>query len=71
MKRIINILDNMTPWSLILLDELGSGTDPKEGASLAIALLDHLRKRNMYVMATTHYPELKAYAYDKEEVVNA
>ncbi len=71
MQRIIEIIDNMTEWSLILLDELGSGTDPKEGAALAIALLDYLRKRNVFVIATTHYPELKAYAYDKEEVINA
>jgi DNA mismatch repair protein MutS2 len=71
MTRIINIVKEMTVGSLILLDELGSGTDPKEGASLAIAILDYIRVRGMYVIATTHYPELKAYAYDKEEIVNA
>ena len=71
MTRIINITNKMTVGSLILLDELGSGTDPKEGASLAIAILDYIRVRGMYVIATTHYPELKAYAYDKEEIVNA
>ena len=71
MSRIISILQDMTVGSLILLDELGSGTDPKEGASLAISLLDHLRIRGVYVIATTHYPELKAYAYDKPEIVNA
>lgn len=71
MTRIIDILQELTLGSLILLDELGSGTDPKEGASLAIALLDHFRSKGVYVMATTHYPELKAYAYDKEEIINA
>ncbi len=71
MTRIINILKHMTVGSLILLDELGSGTDPKEGASLAISILDYIRIRGVYVIATTHYPELKAYAYDKEEIINA
>lgn len=71
MTRIIDIIKHMTVGSLILLDELGSGTDPKEGASLAISILDYLRIRGMYVIATTHYPELKAYAYDKEEIINA
>lgn len=71
MTRIISIIDQMTVGSLILLDELGSGTDPKEGASLAISLLDYFRVRGVYLMATTHYPELKAYAYDKEEIQNA
>jgi DNA mismatch repair protein MutS2 len=71
MTRIIDILAKMTVGSLILLDELGSGTDPKEGAGLAISLLEHLRIRGVHVMATTHYPELKAYAYDKDEIVNA
>jgi len=71
MTRIIDILDKLTVGSLILLDELGSGTDPKEGASLAISILDYIRIRGVYVIATTHYPELKAYAYNKEEIVNA
>ncbi|QMS85867.1 endonuclease MutS2 [Candidatus Xianfuyuplasma coldseepsis] len=71
MTRIIDIINNLSVGSLILLDELGSGTDPKEGASLAISLLDYIRIRGVYVIATTHYPELKAYAYDKEEIINA
>lgn len=71
MTRIIDILDKLTVGSLILLDELGSGTDPKEGASLAISILDYIRVRGVYVIATTHYPELKAYAYNKEEIINA
>ncbi len=71
MTRIIDIIDNLSVGSLILLDELGSGTDPKEGASLAISILDYIRVRGVYVIATTHYPELKAYAYNKSEIVNA
>jgi len=71
MKNIIRITDSLTVNSLVLLDELGSGTDPKEGASLAISLLDYVKIRGSYIMATTHYPELKAYAYNNEDVVNA
>ena len=71
MTRIIDIIDNLSVGSLILLDELGSGTDPKEGASLAISILDYIRIRGVYVIATTHYPELKAYAYNKDEIINA
>jgi len=71
MTRIIDIIDNLEIGSLILLDELGSGTDPKEGASLAISILDYIRIRGVYVIATTHYPELKAYAYNKDEIINA
>lgn len=71
MTRIIFIIDNLTNGSLILLDELGSGTDPKEGASLAISILDYIRVRGVHVIATTHYPELKAYAYNKPEIINA
>ncbi|NCU32170.1 MAG: hypothetical protein EOM23_04385 [Candidatus Moranbacteria bacterium] len=61
--KIIYILRHLTKESLILLDELGSGTDPKEGASLAMSLLDHIRAKHVYAMVTTHYPELKLYAY--------
>ncbi len=71
MTRIIKIINNLTVGSLILLDELGSGTDPKEGASLAISILDYIRVKSVYVIATTHYPELKAYAFNKDEIVNA
>ncbi|MCF7925310.1 MAG: endonuclease MutS2 [Candidatus Izimaplasma sp.] len=71
MTRIIKIIKQCTPGSLILLDELGSGTDPKEGSSLAMAILDHITQFNVYTIATTHYPELKAYAYDKDHIVNA
>lgn len=69
--NIIGILEKAEDNSLVLLDELGSGTDPKEGASLAISIIDFLRKRNLYSMITTHYPELKTYAYDLDNTVNA
>jgi len=71
MTRIIHILDVLKEDALILLDELGSGTDPKEGASLAISLLEHLKGQSVYVIATTHYPELKAYAYNHKSILNA
>ncbi|MDP2425625.1 MAG: endonuclease MutS2 [bacterium] len=69
--KIIDIIKRAPADALILLDELGSGTDPKEGASLAISILDYLRKRQVHVMVSTHYPELKIYAYDLEDVLNA
>ncbi len=69
--KIIAIVTNLTDDSLVLLDELGVGTDPKEGASLAIAILDHLRTKKVYTMVTTHYPELKLYAMQNEDTVNA
>lgn len=69
--KIIHILNHLQPRSLVLLDELGSGTDPKEGASLAISILDYIREKNVYSMVTTHYPELKVYAYDLEDTINA
>lgn len=69
--KIIDIIQRKQPKSLILLDELGSGTDPKEGASLAISILDYLRHEDVYVMVSTHYPELKIYAYELDDVLNA
>ncbi len=69
--KIISIIDNLQDDSLVLLDELGVGTDPKEGASLAIAILDHLRSKRVYSMVTTHYPELKLYAMNQDDTVNA
>ncbi|WP_274363431.1 endonuclease MutS2 [Paenibacillus thermotolerans] len=71
MTNIISILKRMTPKSLILLDEVGAGTDPAEGSALAIAILDHIRAMGCRLLATTHYSELKAYAYDQAGVINA
>jgi DNA mismatch repair protein MutS2 len=70
-SKIIYIIDNATEKSLILLDEIGSGTDPKEGASLAISIINHLRTKSVYSMITTHYSELKTYAFDLDDTVNA
>lgn len=71
MSNIVFILKNTRGSSLVLLDELGSGTDPAEGAALAISILDELFERGCTTMATTHYKELKAYAIEKEGVQNA
>lgn len=71
MKNIINITNNITLNSLVLLDELGAGTDPKEGAALAISILNYLNDRGARIIATTHYSELKTYAYNSERVINA
>ncbi len=70
-SRIVRMLHDADSCSLILLDELGAGTDPREGAAIARALLDFLRTRGAYVVATTHYPELKGYAEATERVENA
>lgn len=71
MTNIVSFLDKITPHSLVLFDELGSGTDPQEGAALAIAILDDVAAKGSYVVATTHYPELKVYGYERPETVNA
>ncbi|WP_420819486.1 endonuclease MutS2 [Paenibacillus thalictri] len=71
MTNIIRILREMTPKSLVLLDELGAGTDPAEGSALAIALLEYIHKMGCRIVATTHYSELKAYAYERQGVINA
>jgi DNA mismatch repair protein MutS2 len=70
-SRIVRMLRDADSCSLILLDELGAGTDPQEGAAIARALLDFLRERGAYVIATTHYPELKSYAEGTPRVQNA
>ncbi len=69
--NIINILKYATRDSLVLLDELGSGTDPAEGMGIAIAILEELRKKGCLFVATTHYPEVKEYAGKTEGLVNA
>ena len=71
MTHIINILNEATSDSLVLVDELGSGTDPIEGASLALSILEYLKKHNITVLATTHYHELKEYALLTDGVENA
>ncbi|MBB3114343.1 DNA mismatch repair protein MutS2 [Paenibacillus phyllosphaerae] len=71
LTNIIRILRTMTPKSLVLLDELGAGTDPAEGSALAIAILEHIHKLGCRIVATTHYSELKAYAYNRKGVINA
>ncbi|MDW7656016.1 MAG: endonuclease MutS2 [Bacillota bacterium] len=71
MHNLVTITRDAGPGTLVLVDELGSGTDPSEGAALAIAILDHLRRRGCLTVATTHYKELKGYALQTPEVENA
>ena len=70
-SNIINILSHSNKESLVLLDELGSGTDPAEGMGIAIAILEELQLNGCLFLATTHYPEIKEYANVTEGLVNA
>ncbi len=71
MVNILNILGKITPDSLVLFDELGAGTDPVEGAAIAISVLEEVRSYHALCAATTHYSELKEYAVNCERVINA
>ncbi len=71
LNHIIQILGKVDGRSLVLLDELGAGTDPAEGAALAVGILDHLLERGCLVVATTHYSELKVFAHARPGVINA
>lgn len=71
MKNVISILKQISNESLVLLDELGSGTDPAEGMGIAIGVLDALREKNCIFVVTTHYPEVKEYADNTPGLVNA
>ena len=71
LTNIVDILNKVTENSLVLLDEIGSGTDPIEGAALAISILSHLTDKEVMTFATTHYSELKYYAMENDRVMNA
>lgn len=71
MTNIVDIINHADSETLILLDEIAAGTDPKEGASLAQAILEYLKNKNSFVIATTHYGELKSLAYTQKGFVNA
>ena len=71
LKNIVRIMDTINSNALVLLDEVGSGTDPAEGAALAKSILDNLMAHNARVVATTHYGELKDYAYARKGIENA
>lgn len=70
-KNVIDIMNNVTENSLVICDELGSGTDPEEGAALAISIFDYLISKNCLVIASSHYAELKIHAYESENIINA
>jgi len=69
--RMIDLCDATSSRSLVLLDEVGTGTDPEEGSALGVAVVDHFKRRGAHVMATTHYSGLKMYAANESDVLNA
>lgn len=71
MTNIVKIMNSVNENSLVLFDEIGSGTDPVEGSAIAISILEYLKERNIRTIATTHYSELKLFALNTEKVVNA
>lgn len=71
LTTIVSILEELDENSLVVLDELGAGTDPQEGAALAISLLDKIGSIGSFAMITSHYPELKLYGYNRPETINA
>lgn len=71
LTKIKRMFDQLTNHSLVLLDELGSGTDPNEGVALAIAIIDELRKKDCRIILTTHYSELKMYAFEHDDILSA
>ncbi len=70
-KNIVEIINHVNQESLVILDELGSGTDPTEGMGIAVAILEELRNKNCLFVATTHYPEIKDYARQTPSLINA
>ncbi|MEK4555359.1 endonuclease MutS2 [Jeotgalicoccus sp. FSL K6-3177] len=71
MVNIADILKRVDSDSLVILDELGAGTDPEEGAALAISIIEYLLKKQAKIISTTHYPQLKSFSYTREDVINA
>lgn len=71
MVNIVDILKHLNAQTLVLFDELGAGTDPQEGAALAMAILDAVGQTGAYSVATTHYPELKVYGFNRADTINA
>lgn len=69
--NVLDILKEVNPESLVIMDELGSGTDPAEGMGIAVAILEQLRKSGCLFLVTTHYPEVKQYAKEAEGIINA